>query len=149
MDQLTSMRIFVDAAENQSLVAAARNLNLSPSAVSEHIAALESRLGAQLLVRTTRHVAITEVGAEYLRNCRHILTEPDKAGAHARDAAGAVQGSLRFDAPSGFAQHHIAPHLLLFMKQYPHVTIDLVTTDAPDSLIEAHLDFFNSYPAGY
>ena len=63
MDQLASMRIFLAVAEANALNGAARQLGLSPSAVSKHIAALENQLGTQLFTRTTRHVALTEVGA--------------------------------------------------------------------------------------
>ena len=79
MDQLASMRIFLAVAETGALNQAARQLGLSPSAVSKHIAALEGRLGAQLLARTTRHVALTEVGSSYLENCRQILAEIGRA----------------------------------------------------------------------
>ena len=92
MDQLASMRIFLAVAEANALNGAARQLGLSPSAVSKHIAALENRLGTQLFTRTTRHIALTEVGASYLENCRQILADLDKADAEARSASGAVQG---------------------------------------------------------
>ena len=75
MDQIVSMRIFVAVAETGALNGAARALEISPSAVSKHIAALEHTLGAQLLTRTTRQVALTEVGASYLQSCRVIIAE--------------------------------------------------------------------------
>ena len=67
MDQITSMRIFIAVAESGALNGAARQMEISPSAVSKHIASLENKLGAQLLTRTTRKVALTEVGASYLQ----------------------------------------------------------------------------------
>ena len=79
MDQIVSIRIFVAVAESGALNSAARALEISPSAVSKHIAALENRLGAELLKRTTRKVALTEVGASYLQSCRLIIAELDKA----------------------------------------------------------------------
>ena len=123
MDQLASMRIFLAVAEANALNGAARQLGLSPSAVSKHIAALENQLGTQLFTRTTRQIALTEVGASYLENCRQILADLDKADAEARSASGTVQGHLRVEAPPGFAHRHVAPHLPAFLRQFPHLTI--------------------------
>ena len=88
VDQLTSTRIFLAVAEANVLNGAARQLGLSASAVSKHIAALENRLGAQLFIRTTRHIALTEVGASYLEKCQQIIADLDKADAEARSAGG-------------------------------------------------------------
>ena len=140
MDQLASMRIFVAVAQERSLAKASRNLDLSPSAVSKHIAALESRLGVQLLARTTRKVALTEVGATYLEKCQKILHDIDLSEDIVRGAAGSVKGMLRIESPPGFAHRHIAPHLPIFMNQYPHVSIELTTTDVSHNLVESGLD---------
>ena len=140
MDQLASMRIFLAVADTGALNHAARQLGLSPSAVSKHIAALEGRLGAQLLARTTRHVALTEVGSSYLENCRQILADLDKADSAARNAAGIVQGLLRVEAPIGFAHRHIAPHLPAFIATYPHLSVEMTHNDPPVDLIESGFD---------
>ncbi len=66
MDLISGMRVFVSIADNGSLAKAGRELDLSPSVVSKHISALEDRLGARLLYRTTRSVSLTEVGIAYL-----------------------------------------------------------------------------------
>ena len=116
MDQIASMRIFLAVAEANALNGAARQLGLSPSAVSKHIAALENRLGTQLFTRTTRHIALTEVGAAYRENCQQILVDLDKADAEARSASGEVQGHFRVEAPPGFAHRHVAPHLPAFLR---------------------------------
>jgi len=140
MDQLASMRIFLAVAEANALNGAARQLGLSPSAVSKHVAALENRLGAQLFTRTTRHIALTEVGSSYLENCRQILADIDKADAEARSAGGTVQGHLRVEAPHGFAHRHVAPFLPAFLKKYPHLSIELKGRDIPDDMIGSGLD---------
>ena len=140
MDQLASMRIFLAVAEANALNGAARQLGLSPSAVSKHIAALENQLGTQLFTRTTRHIALTEVGASYLENCRQILADLDKADAEARSASGAVQGHLRVEAPPGFAHRHVTPHLPAFLKQFPHLTIELKGNDVPNDMIGSGFD---------
>ena len=140
MDQLASMRIFTTVAEMGALNSAARQLRLSPSAVSKHIAALENRLGVQLLTRTTRQVSLTEVGASYLESCRQILEEIDRADALAQSAAGRVQGLLRVEVPPGFAHRHIAPHLPAFVAKYPHLSVELKGNDGSTDLIDSGFD---------
>lgn len=140
MDQLASMRIFVTVAEERSLVRSARIHDLSASAVSKHIAALENRLGAQLLARTTRQVALTEIGATYLQKCRQILHDIELSEDFIRGATGSVIGVLRLESPPGFAHRHIAPHLPVFMEQHPHLRIELTTSDVSHNLLQSGLD---------
>ena len=140
MDQIVSIRIFVAVAESGALNSAARALEISPSAVSKHIAALENRLGAQLLSRTTRRVALTEVGASYLQSCRLIIGELDKANSEASTASGSAQGVLHVGAPPGFAHRHVAPHLPIFVEQYPHLSVELQSAENNTDVIEAGYD---------
>ena len=140
MDQIASMRIFLAVADTGALNQAGRQLGLSPSAVSKHIAALESRLGAQLLTRTTRHVALTEVGSSYLENCRQILADLEKADSAARNAAGTVQGLLRVEAPIGFAHRHVAPHLPTFVAEHPHLSVEMAHNYPPVDLVDSGFD---------
>ena len=140
MDQIASMRIFIAVAETGALNGAARQMEISPSAVSKHIAALENKLGAQLLTRTTRQVALTEVGASYLQSCRVIIAELDKANSEASTASGSVQGVLHVGAPIGFAHRHVAPHLPIFLEQNPHLSVELQSAESDTDIIEAGLD---------
>ena len=133
------MRIFLAVAEANALNGGARQLGLSASAVSKHIAALENRLGAQLFTRTTRHIALTEVGASYLERCRQIIADIDKADAEARSAGGTVQGHLRVEAPPGFAQRHVAPHLPAFLEQFSHLSVELKGNNKPTDLMDSGL----------
>ena len=79
MDLISGMRVFVSIADNGSLAKAGRELDLSPSVVSKNISALEDRLGARLLNRTTRSVSLTEVGFAYLDRARRIIGDVDEA----------------------------------------------------------------------
>jgi len=81
MDLLSGMRVFVSIADNGSLAKAGRELSLSPSVVSKNVSALEDRLGARLLNRTTRSVSLTEVGLAYLDRARRIIGDVDEAEA--------------------------------------------------------------------
>ena len=79
MDRLNAMQAFVTVAEHQGFAPAARKLGLSPSAVTRLVAALENRLGARLLQRTTRSVALTDAGQRYLERARRILADVEEA----------------------------------------------------------------------
>ena len=79
MDRLSSMNAFVTAAELGSYARAAVRLNMSAQMVAKHVAALEQRLGARLLNRTTRRQSLTELGSAYYERCKHILTEAEAA----------------------------------------------------------------------
>jgi len=140
VDQIASMRIFIAVAESGALNGAARQLDISPSAVSKHIAALENKLGAQLLNRTTRQVALTEVGASYLQSCRLIIDELDKANSEVRAASGSVQGVLHVGAPPGFAHRHVAPHLPIFVEQFPYLSVELQSAESDTDMIESGFD---------
>src|ERR1041384_525994 len=100
MDRLTSMSAFVRVVDAGGFSAAGRKLNMSTTMVSNHVQALEDRLGARLLQRTTRKVSLTEVGKAYYERCVQILADI----AHADDIAGAQQltprGTLRIDRKS-------------------------------------------------
>ena len=140
VDQIASIRIFIAVAEAGALNGAARQMEISPSAVSKHIAALENRLGAQLLNRTTRQVALTEVGTSYLKSCRLIIAELDKANSEARTASGSVQGLLHVGAPIGFAHRHVAPHLPSFITRFPDVEVLLLVNDRIVDLVDEGID---------
>lgn len=143
MDYLNAIRAFVMIADEHSFRGAADRLNLTRSAVSKHLAGLESHLGAQLIERTTRHVQLTEIGQNYLARCRHILAELDEAELEISTAKGEVRGALKVGAPPAFAQRHIGPHLPDFLKDYPRLQIELITTDhhiAPnETSIDLHI----------
>ena len=140
MDQLTSMRIFAAVAEANALNGAARQLGLLQSAVSKHVVALENRLGAQLFSLTIRHIALTDVGIFYLRNCQRILADLDEADAEVRSTSGPVRGHLRVEAPPAFAQRHIAPHLPDFLRQFPNLSVEFSSNDNSMDLAESSLD---------
>src|SRR6202451_2985516 len=87
MDRFDAMQAFVAVADLHGFAPAARKLGLSPSAVTRLVAALEDRLGARLLQRTTRQVALTDVGARYLERARRIVADIE-------EAEGAAEGEL-------------------------------------------------------
>jgi DNA-binding transcriptional LysR family regulator len=110
-------------ADDKGFAPAARRLGLSPPAVSRAIVALEEHVGAQLLRRTTRSVALTEVGERFHADCKRILADVADAEAAASGAASAPQGQLAITAPQTFGRLHVAPVVIGFLAEHPRVTV--------------------------
>lgn len=136
MDRLHSMRVFSRVIEEGSFAAAARQLNLSAAVVTRLVADLEEHLGARLINRTTRRLALTDTGELYLERVRQILTEVEEAEALASAATSEPRGHLRVLAPPAFAVHQIAKHLPKFRALYPRVTIELAAPGPVETVDE-------------
>src|ERR1700759_529887 len=119
MDRIDAMQAFVTVADLQGFASAARKLKRSPPAVTRLIAALEQRLGARLLQRTTRKVALTDVGARYLARARRILADIEEAERAAEGESARPSGQLVVSAPSGFGRLHVRPVMSDYPKRYP------------------------------
>ena len=127
MERSGEMEVFARVVREGGFSAAARSLELTPSAVSKLIARLEDRLGTRLLVRTTRALTLTEEGEAYHRAALRILEELDEADQAA--AAGAVRGRLRVNATLPFGGMFLVPLIPEFLKRHPDVIVDLSLTD--------------------
>jgi DNA-binding transcriptional LysR family regulator len=136
MDRLHSMRAFARVIDAGSFAGAAREMNLSPAVVTRLVADLEEHLGARLINRTTRRLALTDIGEAYLERVRAILAEVEEAEALASAAASEPRGHLRVLSPPAFAVHQLAKHLPAFHAQYPRVTIELAAPGPVESLDE-------------
>jgi DNA-binding transcriptional LysR family regulator len=140
MDRLDAMQAFVAVADLQGFAPAARKLGLSPSAVTRLIAALEDRLGARLLQRTTRKVALTDVGARYLERVRRILADVEEAEGAAEGEQTRPGGRLVVSAPLGFGRLHVSPIMSGYLKRYPEVSCELRLSDRMINLVEEGVD---------
>lgn len=138
MDRLHSMRVFARVIEEGSFAAAARALDLSAAVVTRLVADLEAHLGARLIQRTTRRLALTDTGEAYLERVRQILVDVEDAELMASAAATDPRGHLRVLSPPAFAVHQLAKHLPRFRAQYPHVTIELTVPGPVETVDEAH-----------
>ncbi|MET0519062.1 MAG: LysR substrate-binding domain-containing protein [Burkholderiaceae bacterium] len=125
MDQLRALRVFTRVIDDGSFAAAARALDLAPAVVTRLVAELEEHLGARLINRTTRRLALTEIGEAYLERARRILVEVDEAEALAISATTEPRGHLRVLVPPAIAVHQLAKHLPRFHKLYPQVTVEM------------------------
>ncbi|QLG94250.1 LysR family transcriptional regulator [Pseudomonas yamanorum] len=136
MDRLSSMNAFVMAAELGSYARAAERLNMSAQMVAKHVAALEHRLGARLLNRTTRRQSLTELGSAYYERCKHILTEAEAADSLAQIMNDTPRGKLKVTAPVTFGSYSLMPLVTAFLRDNPDVEIDLHLTDRFVDLVE-------------
>ncbi|OLF38309.1 LysR family transcriptional regulator [Psychrobacter sp. Cmf 22.2] len=135
-----SVRLFVLAADKLNISAAGRELGMAPSMASAKLAKLERLLGADLLHRSTRKVALSLEGADFLPYAKEILAQEDAARAALGHGDATVTGTLRFTAPSTFAQLYIAPILPEFLQLHPGNTLDLRLTDMEFDLIQGSFD---------
>ena len=140
MDRLTSMEIFARVAEAKSFSEAARRLKLSKSSVSKHVMALEDRLGARLLNRTTRRLSLTEVGTAYHEWCARIISDVEEAESSVTRLHTEPRGTLRINAPMSFGTLHLAPAIPDFLVRYPGVQVDLTLNDRFVDLVEEGFD---------
>ena len=129
MDRLTSMNVFVRAAELGSFAAAANALRISPQMVAKHIARLESRLGTALLNRTTRRQHLTDIGRSYYERCKMVLAEAEAADAIALEMKATPSGTLRVNAPVTFGASMLAPFVTQYLDKYPGTEIELTLSD--------------------
>src|SRR3954447_3743003 len=120
------MRAFVAIVDAGSLTAAAKELESSFPAVVGLLGALEAELGARLLQRTTRRIALTEVGRRYLERCRAVDTLIGEAEADVRAEQTEPRGPLTLTAPVLFGTRHISSGVSAFVQRYPEVRIEFV-----------------------
>jgi DNA-binding transcriptional LysR family regulator len=140
MDRIDAMQAFVAVADLHGFAPAARKLRLSPSAVTRLIAALEQRLGARLLQRTTRSVALTDAGARYLERARRILADVEEAELAAEGERTRPSGRLVVSAPVGFGRLHVSPVMSTYLKRHPDVSAELRLEDRLVNLVEDGID---------
>ncbi|MGY3437487.1 MULTISPECIES: LysR substrate-binding domain-containing protein [unclassified Marinovum] len=134
------LRLFVMAAERLNISAAGRELGLAPAVASARLAKLETELGVELLRRTTRKVSLSLEGADFLPYAREILAQSEAAQAALGGKGVGAHGTLRFAAPSSFAQLHIMPLLPEFQTLFPDLTLDLRLSDTSFDAIEGSFD---------
>jgi DNA-binding transcriptional LysR family regulator len=140
MDRIDAMQAFVTVAELRGFAPAARKLKLSPSGVTRLIAALEDRLGARLLQRTTRSVALTDAGTRYLERVKRILADIEEAEHAAENERTRPSGRLVVSAPVGFGRLHVSPVMSAYLQRYGDVAGELRLEDRMVHLVEDGVD---------
>ena len=137
---LSNIKTFVLVVERRSLAAVSRELEISSAAISKQLTRLEKDLGVQLLVRSTRRVELTEVGAGYYAQCKRILEEVETAEALISQMKLVPHGALKVVSGRHFASVYIVPHLEEFLKQFPDVRLNLELAERMPDLEKENVD---------
>ncbi|WP_286891938.1 LysR family transcriptional regulator [Achromobacter sp. UBA2119] len=140
MDALSDLAFFSLVVKHGNLSATARELGLTPPAISTRLAKLEQRLGVRLLNRTTRRDSVTQEGELYLAEGARILADLQALERSVSSARAQPQGLLRLNATFGFGRAHIVPAVSDFCRQFPDVEVQMRLTDRPLNLIEEGFD---------
>ena len=140
MDRIEAMGLFVAIADAGSLAAAGRRLRLPLQTVSRKLRALEEHLGVRLLTRTTRRLALTEEGRDYLDACRRVLADIEDAERRVAGRHAEPKGQLAITAPVVFGRLHVLPVLTEFLDAYPQVEARLMLLDRVIDLVEEGID---------
>jgi DNA-binding transcriptional LysR family regulator len=140
MDRILEMTTFVAVAEAQSFSAAAKKLGLSPPTVTRTVSALEERVGARLLTRTTRSVRLTEAGVRFVDDARRILHEISEAEQAAAGTNVIASGALRMTAPVLFGEKFVLPVMREFLSAHPQVVAQLMLLDRVINIVEEGID---------
>jgi DNA-binding transcriptional LysR family regulator len=138
-DRLSALRLFVRVARAGTFSRAAREFGLSQPSASRIVATLEREIGASLFTRSTRALALTEAGAEYLARVEPVLAALDEAD-HAARGTGELRGVIRVAAASSFTLHAVIPRLPDFLKDHPRLRVELLMNDLRQALISEGVD---------
>jgi len=135
---LNDIIVFARVVQTGSFTTAARDLKMPKSTVSRRVSALEERLGARLLQRTTRKLSLTDVGRVYYEHCSRIVDEVDQAARAVTSLQQAPRGRLRVTAPLNFG--FLGPVVATFLKRFVDVEVELVCTDRVVALVDEGFD---------
>jgi DNA-binding transcriptional LysR family regulator len=140
MDQLEAMRTFVRVVDSGSFSAAAREAALGQPAVSKQIAALETRLGAQLLRRTSRSLSVTEAGQDFYESAVRLVDDLETALSRVGRGQTNPGGLVRVTVAPVFGRVHLLPRLGEFFARFPEIVVELVVTDRAVDLVQEGVD---------
>ena len=138
MDQLRAMRLYARVVEEGSFTKAADKLNLAPAVATRLIAELEEHLGARLLNRTTRSLALTQAGERYLERVQRILVDVDDAEAATSLENAEPHGVIRVLATPAIGTHQLAKHMPALRQKFPKLTIELTVQNTVETVDDNH-----------
>jgi DNA-binding transcriptional LysR family regulator len=139
MDRLDAMSVLIAVVEEGSLSAGARRLRSPVATVSRKVSELEGRLGTRLLVRTSRHLELTEAGRDYIEAARRILEQVQEAERAAAGEYTEPRGDLVVTAATDFARRHVMPLAAEFLEAHPKITLRMILGDQSLNLVEEHV----------
>ncbi|WP_321394836.1 LysR family transcriptional regulator [Emcibacter sp.] len=125
MDKLSNIRTFAVVGQTGSFAEAARRLNLANSVVSKRVKDLEDHLGTRLLIRTTRHVSLTDAGYQYLEQVQKLLHDLEETEESLRRRTQTPIGNIRVAAPLSFGIKYLGPAMSGYLDKYPQVSLNV------------------------
>ena len=131
MTSLKSMRTYVHVVQSGSFAAASESLGISPSLVSKQISLLERHLGARLLQRTTRAMAVTEIGEAYYASCQTVIAQVDAMEEEVAAQQGKAIGHITIRVPHSIGILHLGRLITEFSAEYPSITVTIATEEFP------------------
>ncbi len=140
MDRALEMQVFCTVVDKGSFVGAAEPLTMSKAAISRYVSGLEERLGARLLHRTTRRLALTDEGRQFYHQAREVLAMMDEAEEAVSSSSPEASGVLRVNAPVSFGVLHLAPVWADFMRAHPKVELEISLSDRLVDLVDEGID---------
>jgi LysR family transcriptional regulator, transcriptional activator for dmlA len=140
MNAISDLEFFIRLVKQGSLSALAREIGVTPPAVSKKLLLLEKRLGVRLLTRTTRRIAMTQEGEIYLATGSQLLEQIQEMERTVSSSRDVPRGLLKVNATFGFGRRYIAPAISAFRRRYPEVEVQLDLTDRPMNLAESAFD---------
>lgn len=140
MDRWTELELFVQTAELGSLTKAAENLDISNAAASRHLSSLERRLSARLIERSTRRLYLTQVGEQFFRRCKELLSEMKEAEADVSANVLEPTGTLTMTASLSFSMMHLAPLIPDFTAHYPKVCVKIMAANRYYDIMDSGID---------
>ncbi len=140
MDTVAGIRLYIRVVETGSFSKASAGLGITQPTATKHVAALEKRLGARLLHRSTRGVVATEVGAAYYDKCKAIAQQLEEADNLALLMQTRLGGALRISTSVAFGRRVLTPLVLEFMRQHPALQVELSFEDRYVNLVEQGID---------
>ncbi|CAN7477742.1 LysR substrate-binding domain-containing protein [Duganella sp. LjRoot269] len=140
MDKLSAMAIFVAIVDEGGFASAARKLRISPPVVTRAVTELEESMGVRLLVRTTRVVRVTEVGARYAADCRRILADVAETETSAAGSHGAPRGKLVITASVMFGAMYVTPIVTEYLRRYPETDVECRFLDRVVNMMDEGVD---------
>ena len=140
MDRLEGIKIFVRVVESGSFSAVARELGTGQPAISKQVAALEERLGAQLLMRTSRSLSLTEAGRDFYESAVRLISDLEAAESRVGSGQASPSGVVRVTAAPGFSRRYVVPKLHAFRARYPKVVVEMLVSERTSNLVEEGID---------
>ncbi|WP_198968838.1 LysR family transcriptional regulator [Xylophilus sp. ASV27] len=140
MDRLRCLQVFTEVVRCGSFVRAATQLSLSKATITKHVAWLEASMGAQLLKRSSRQVALTEAGSRVMEAGRELLERYEAIEGEVRDAVHLPRGAIRVGTPPSFGAYHLMRLMAQFTHRYPDIEVTVVHDDGRSDLVAEALD---------